>query len=158
METDKVSVIGNWLVHAKREDVYRIVSDWEHMPNNFPRVAKSVTILERNGMRLKVQSVAGSFASFLPGANVTIDVELLPGQGYRCRTTNTTFHTTGEEELLLVDDPEGTRVQYTYFVSVRNRVWRKLFAQLVKTFGLPFWKRSFIDQLPHLITTNQTVR
>lgn len=156
METDKVAVKGNWLIPAKREDVYRIISDWGKMPENFPGVAKSVKILETNGTHLKVQSVAASFAPFLPGAKVTIDVELLPGSGYRCQTFNTTFNTTGEEELLLVDDPEGTRVQYTYFVTVRNRKWRRLYAWLVKTFGLPFWKRAFIDRLPLLIANEQT--
>jgi hypothetical protein len=152
METEKVTVKGNWLIRAEREDVYRIVSDWEKMPEHFPKVAKSVKILEKNGTHLKVQSVAASFASFLPGAKVDIDVELLPGRGYRCHTFNTTFNTTGEEELLLVDDPEGTRILYTYFVTVRNRKWRRPYAWLVKTFGLPFWKRAYIDRLSLLIT------
>lgn len=151
METDKVAVKGSWLIRAKRDEVYRIVSNWEKMPEHFPRVAKSVSIVEKHGTHLKVQAVAGSFASFLPGAKVQIDVELLPGRGYRCTTFNTTFNTTGEEELLLVDDPDGTRIQYTYFVTVRNRTWTRLYAWLVKTFGLPFWKRAFIDQLTLLL-------
>jgi hypothetical protein len=155
METEKVAVKGNWLVHAPREDLYGIFSNWEKMPEHFPRVAKSVTIIERNGTHLKVQSIAASFARFLPGAKINIDVELLPGRGYRCHTFNTTFNTTGEEELLLVDDPEGTRIRYTYFVTVRNRQWRWLYAWLVKTFGLPFWKRAVIDQLPRLIANTQ---
>lgn len=156
MEADKVAVKGDWLIRAKREDVYAIFSNWEKMPEHFPRVARSVQILERNGTHLKVQSVAASFARFLPGAKIDIDVELLPGRGYRCRTFNTTFNTTGEEELLLVDDPEGTRIKYTYFVTVRNRKWRRLYAWLVKTFGLPFWKRAVIDRVPHLIANKQT--
>lgn len=151
MEKGKVAVKGNWLIRAKREDVYRIVSNWEKMPEHFPRVAKAVTVLERQGTHLRVQSIAASFAPFLPGAKVNIDVDLLPGRGYRCKTFNTTFNTTGEEELLLVDDPEGTRIQYTYFVTVRNRKWTQLYAWLVKTFGLPFWKRAFIDQLSLLL-------
>jgi len=156
MEADKVAVKGDWLIRAKREDVYDIFSNWERMPENFPRVARSVKILETNGTHLKVRSVAASFARFLPGARINIDVELLPGRGYRCRTFNTTFNTTGEEELLLVDDPEGTRIQYTYFVTVRNRKWRWLYAWLVKTFGLPFWKRAVIDRVPQLIANKQT--
>ena len=155
METDTVAVKGNWLIRAPREDLYAIFSNWEKMPEHFPQVAKKVDILEQNGTHLKVQAIAGSFASFLPGAKITIDVELLPGRGYRCQTHNTTFNTTGEEKLLLVDDPAGTRIQYTYFVTVRNRKWRSLYAWLVKTFGLPFWKRAVIDRLPQLIANPQ---
>lgn len=151
MQPEKIAVKGDWMIPAKREDVYSIVSDWEKMPEHFPRVAKSVKIIEKNGTRLKVQSVAASFARFFPDVKINIQVELLPGRGYRCQTHNTTFNTTGEEELLLVDDPEGTRVQYTYFVTVHNRIWRRPYAWLVKTFGLPFWKRAFIDRLPQLI-------
>ena len=151
METDKVAVTGNWLVKASREQLYEIFSHWEKMPEHFPQVAKKVQILEQHDTHLKVQAVAGSFASFLPGANITIEVELLPGRGYRCKTFNTTFNTTGEEELLLVDDPAGTRIQYTYFVTVKNRRWRGLYAWMVKAFGLPFWKRAVIDRLPKLV-------
>jgi hypothetical protein len=156
MEPEKVAVTGNWLVPASRAELYEIFSNWEKMPEHFPQVAKKVQILERNGEHLKVQAVAGSFASFLPGANITIDVELLPGLGYRCHTKNTTFNTTGEEELVLVDDPAGTRIQYTYFVTVRNRRWRGIYAWAVKTFGLPFWKRAVIDRLPGLVGKNKS--
>jgi hypothetical protein len=156
METEKVAVKGNWLVHAKREDLYSIFSNWEKMPEHFPKVAKSVKILEQNGTHLKVQAIAGSFASFLPGAKIDIDVELLPGRGYRCQTFNKTFNTTGDEELLLIDDPTGTRIQYTYFVTVHHRKWKWLYAWLVRTFGLPFWKRAVIDRVPYLITSRRT--
>ena len=45
----------------------------------------------------------------------------------------------------------GTRIKYTYFVTVRRRWLKPLFAWMVRAFGLPFWKRSFIDPLKTLV-------
>lgn len=152
MQTEKVEVTGNWLIKAKRSDIYNIISNWEKMPENFPKIAKSMKIIEKNDNYLKVEAIAASFGKLFPEVKINIDVELLPDRGYRCQTFNTSFKTTGEEELLLLDDPEGTIIQYTYFVTVHNPRWRGLFAWMVKTFGLPFWKRSFIDRLNILLS------
>jgi hypothetical protein len=146
-----VAVRGNWLVHADRMAVYAIVSDFERMPEHFPKIARAIKLVKREGDVLTLEAEAGSFSSLLPSARIELTATLLPGLGYRCTTRNITFNTTGEEELLLVDDPEGTRINYTYFVTVRNRWFRPVFAWLVKTFGLPFWKRSFIDPLESLV-------
>lgn len=152
MQQEKVAVTGNWLVKAKRKDVYNIISNWEKMPENFPSIAKSMKLIERRDNNLKVEAISASFGKFFPEVKINIDVELLPDRGYRCHTFNTSFNTTGEEELLLLDDPDGTIIKYTYFVTVRNKRWKGLFAWMVKTFGLPFWKRSFIDRLNILLS------
>ena len=152
IQTEKVEVVGNWLIKAKREEVYKIVSNCEKMPENFPKIAKSINVIEKNDTKLKVEAVAASFGRFFPKVKINIDVELLPNRGYRCQTFNTTFNTTGEEELLLLDDPEGTMVKYTYFLTIRNKRWKRLYVWLVKTFGLPFWKRAFIDRLNIMLT------
>lgn len=152
IQTEKVEVVGNWLIKAKREEVYKIVSNWEKIPENFPKIAKSMTVIEKNDTKLKVEAVAASFGRFFPKVKINIDVELLPNRGYRCQTFNTTFNTTGEEELLLLDDPEGTMVKYTYFLTIHNKRWKRLYVWLVKTFGLPFWKRAFIDRLNIMFT------
>lgn len=147
MTIEKVEVTGNWLIKAKRHDIYNIISNWEKMPENFPKIAKSMKVIEKKENHLKVEAIAASFGRFFPEVKINIDVELLPDRGYRCHTFNKSFNTTGEEELLLLDDPEGTIVRYTYFVTVKNQRWKKPFAWMVKTFGLPFWKKSFIDRL-----------
>jgi hypothetical protein len=146
-----VTVHGDWLVHTDRASVYAIVSDFERMPEHFPKIARSIRLLKRDGDILTLEAEAGSFASWLPSAKIELTVTLLPGQGYRCTTHNLTFNTTGDEELLLVDDPEGTRIKYTYFVTVRRRWFKPLFEWMVSTFGLPFWKRSFVDPLESLV-------
>ena len=150
-DSNVVAVHGDWPVHADRMALYAIVSDFERMPVHFPKIARSIRLVKREGDVLTLEAEAGSFGSLLPSVKIEITATLLPGQGYRCTTRNLTFHTTGDEELLLVDDPEGTRIKYTYFVTVRNRWFKPIFAWMVKAFGLPFWKRSFIDPLESLV-------
>lgn len=149
--SDVVTVRGDWLVRADRESVYAIVSDFERMPEHFPKLARSIKLVERDGDVLTLEAEAGSFASWLPSAKIELTATLIPGRGYRCTTRNLTFNTAGNEELLLVDDPEGTRINYTYFVTVRARWFKPLFAWMVTAFGLPFWKRSFVDPLESLV-------
>ena len=150
-DSNVVAVRGDWLVHADRESIYAIVSDFERMPERFPKVARSMRIVERSGDVLTLEAEAASFGSLFPTAKIEYVATLLPGRGYRCTTRNLTFHTSGDEELLLVDDPEGTRIHYTYFVTVRRRWMRPLYAGLVSALALPYWKRSFVDPLESLV-------
>jgi hypothetical protein len=146
-----IPVRGNWLIKAERELLYSIISDFESMPKNFPRVAHSMKLISREGNNMSLRAEAASFGRWFPTVKIDISVELLPGEGYRCKTHNVSFNTTGDEELLLVDDPEGTRIEYTYFVTVKNRRFGPLYAWLVSKLGLPFWKKSIIDRLQILV-------
>ncbi len=157
-KSNQVEVKGSWVLKAKREDVYAIVSDWERFPERFPKVARDIKIVKRDGNRLTIEALAASFGKIFPDVRVNIEAELLPGQGYRCATHNITFNTTGEEELLLLDDPEGTRVQYTYIVTVRYTKLKPLYAWLTKTFGIPYWKRAFFDRLEELLSLPQDAK
>lgn len=146
-----IPVRGSWLIRANREVVYGIISDFESMPKNFPRVAHSIKVVGREGERLNIEAEAASFTRWLPKAKIHISAELLPSRGYRCKTHNLSFNTTGQEQLLLEDTPNGTRIEYTYFVTVQNRHWGPLYAWLVRHLGLPFWKKSVIDRLEQLV-------
>ena len=109
-DPDVVAVHGNWLVRADRESVYAIVSDFEHMPEHFPKVARAMRLVARDGDVLTLEAESASFGSLFPSAKIEMTATLLPGRGYRCTTHNLSFNTTGDEELLPVDDPEGTRI------------------------------------------------
>lgn len=150
-DSNVVSVHADWLVRADRESVYAIISDFERMPEHFPKVARAIKLIERDGDVLRLEAESASFGSLFPSARIEMTATLLPGRGYRCTTHNLTFNTTGDEELLLVDDPEGTRIKYTYFVTVRRRWLKPLYAWMVSTLALPFWKRSFVDPLESLV-------
>lgn len=153
-DSDVVAVHGDWLVHADRALVYAIISDFERMPEHFPKVARAMKLVKRDGDVLTLEAEAASFGSLFPRVKIEMTATLLPGQGYRCTTHNLTFNTTGDEELLLDDDPEGTRIKYTYFVTVKRRWMRPLYAWLVSMLALPFWKRSVIDPLETLVRTD----
>ena len=116
---NKVAVIGNWLIKSDRKSVYAIISDWERFPEYFPEIARSVNIIHREGNTLTIDADAASFGKLFPTVKIRVVAELLPDNGYRCSTHNITFNTTGEEQLLLFDDPAGTRIEYTYFVTVK---------------------------------------
>ncbi len=150
-DSDVVAVHGDWLVPADRESIYAIVSDFERMPEHFPKIARAMRLIQRHGDVLTLEAEAASFGALFPTVTIEITATLLPGRGYRCTTHNLTFDTTGDEELLLVDDPQGTRIQYTYFVKVRRRWLKPLYAWLVAVFGLPYWKRAFVDPLESLV-------
>ena len=150
-DSEVVAVHGDWLVRADRESVYAIISDFERMPEHFPRVARAMRLVARDGDVLTLEAESASFGSLFPSAKIEMKATLLPDRGYRCTTHNITFDTTGDEELLLVDDPEGTRINYTYFVTVRHRWLRPLYGWMVSAFGVPYWKRSFVDPLESLV-------
>ncbi|MBN2583009.1 MAG: hypothetical protein JXL80_08070 [Planctomycetes bacterium] len=146
-QSDKVVIRETWLVPVARPSVYAIASDFTRMPENFPKLAHSVKIVSRNGNRLTIEAEAASFGRLFPRVKISIEAELLPERGYRCSTFNRTFNTRGEEELLLDDAPEGTQVQYAYVVTVKRQWLRPLFAWLVRTFGLPYWKKHYLTPL-----------
>jgi hypothetical protein len=54
----KVHLKGSWIIKASLDDVYGIITDFENMPKNFPKVAHSVNILERDGDSLHIKAKA----------------------------------------------------------------------------------------------------
>ncbi len=78
---------------------------------------------------------------------MSIEAELIPDRGYRCVTHSRTFNTTGQEELLLYDDPGGTRLEYAYTVTVKYRRLRPLYGWLVRRLALRFWERNYVTPL-----------
>lgn len=145
--SDGFRIRSRWFVPASRGTVFAVVSDFERLPEHFPKVARSVKVISRDGNRLVMEAEAASFGRFFPAVRVRIDAELLPGVGYRCSTFNRTFNTTGEEELLLSDVPGGTEIAYSYAVKVRYRWLRPLYRWMVRQLGLRFWKRAYLEPL-----------
>ena len=144
---DGFKIQSRWFVPAPRGSVYAVVSDFERLPQHFPKVARSTKIISRDGNHLVIDAEAASFGRFFPVVRITINAELLPGEGYRCSTFNRTFNTTGEEELRLSDAPGGTEIAYSYAVKLRHRWLRPVYGWLVRRLGLRFWKRAYLEPL-----------
>lgn len=118
---------GTWLIKAPRDQVYAMISDFEAMPLNFPKVARSVRIAARDGNRLTIHARAASFGSIFPDVNVVMATELLPLRGFISDNVNDTLGTAGHEEFMLRDAPGGTLIDYSYRITIR-RAWLRLLA------------------------------
>lgn len=145
--SDGFRIQSRWFVPAPRKSVYAVASDFERIPQHFPRIARSTKVISRDGNRVVIEAVAASFGRIFPVVRITINAELLPGEGYRCSTFNQTFNTTGEEEFLLSDVPGGTEIVYSYVVKLRHGWLRLLYSWLVRRFALRFWKRAYLEPL-----------
>ena len=149
-EGDQLAITARWQIDAPRESVYAIASDFKAMPTHFPKLAHSASILSHTGDHLTIKMEAASFGRIFPRVKISIDAELLPGQGYRASTFNQTFNTTGKEQLLFRDSGSGTEIEYTYVVTVKRNWLRPLHGWLVRTFGLPYWKKCYLQPLTRL--------
>jgi hypothetical protein len=149
-ETDQVAITARWQIDAPRESVYAIASDFRALPAHFPKLAHSASILSHTGNHVKIDVEAASFGPIFPRVKISINAELLPGHGYRASTFNRTLNTTGKEQLLLHDSDSGTEIEYTYIVTVKRKWLRPLYGWLVRTFGLPYWKKCYLQPLTKL--------
>lgn len=153
--SDELAIRANWVIPAPRLSVYAVASDFEKFPLFFPKLARSACVTSRRSDQLTIEVEAASFGRFFPNVRITIHAELLPGIGYRCSTFNHTFGTTGREEFVLTDAPQGTLISYTYIVRVRRRWLCPLYGWLVRRFALPYWKRHYLDPLTQLARNHE---
>lgn len=147
---DQLAITARWQIDAPRESVYAIASNFEAMPTHFPRIAHSASVVDHSGNCLQIEIESASFGRFFPTVKILLDVELLPGRGYRASTFVKVFKTSGKEQLLLHDSDGGTDIEYTYVVTVKRKWLRPLYGWLVRTFALRFWKRSYLEPLTKL--------
>lgn len=138
---------GSWIVKAPKEEIYKIVSDFENMPNYFPSVAESVRIVEKQGNKQRMNAKVKSFGRVF---DVTMQTELLPNVGFRSNNISS-FGTSGHEEFLMTDIKEGTRITYTYEVDIHRPVLRIIATPLIQWFAMWSWKRAFIDRLRKMV-------
>jgi carbon monoxide dehydrogenase subunit G len=144
-----IDLTGTWLIKAPRDKVYAIVSDFERMPERFPKVAESLRITWRDGNRLEIDAVAKSFGRRIP---VKMRTELRPPVGFTS-DNRSELGTKGHEEFLMEEVPEGTLINYRYQVELLNPVLRWLAKPLIGWYAMRLWKKAFIDQLKKIVET-----
>lgn len=146
----KIHLKADWIVKAPRESMYKIVTDFENMPTNFPKVAHSVKIMQRDGNNLVIYAEAKSLG--IPPIPVTMVATVIPGKGYISDNTNHKFKATGHEEFLMEDVKDGTKITYSYEYDIsQSNIMLRLFAKpLFGWVSMWFWKRVFIDRLVEL--------
>jgi uncharacterized protein YndB with AHSA1/START domain len=143
----KIILKKSWVIKAPRAEVYRIMSDFENMPQYFPKVAQSLQILKRNGNNLTIEAKAKTFGRII---SVQMETQLRPPMGY-VSDNKSAIGTSGHEEFLMEEIPEGTRINYTYDVEIKNPVFRFFGGFLIGWYAMRFWEHAVIDKLKEML-------
>ncbi len=144
----EITLNKQWFVKARVEDVARIMTDFEKLPEYFPKVAESVEINKRDGNHLEMEATVKSFGSSF---KVKMKTEILPGKGFISDNDSYQFGTSGHEELLLSPQGEGTLIDYTYQVSI-HKAWLRIVATpLIRWYSMKFWEKAVIDELKRIL-------
>ena len=140
----QITLHKQWVIKAPIEDVANIMTDFEKLPEYFPKVAESVEIKKREGDHLEMEATVKSFGRSF---KVKMKTQILPGIGFISDNDSYQFGTSGHEELLLSVHPEGTLVDYTYEVTIHKRWLQIIATPLIKWYSMKAWERAVIDQL-----------
>lgn len=144
---NKISLKGTWFIKAPRDKIYAIMSDFENMPKHFPKVAKSLKIIKREGNHLTIDGVAKTWGKTL---NVRMETELKPPFGYFSDNKGE-IGTAGHEEFMMEEALEGTKINYLYEIEIKNPLLRILAKPLIGWYAMWFWKRAVIDVLKKML-------
>ena len=120
------------------------MTDFEKWPEYFPRVADAVRVITREGNHLEMEATVKSFGKQFP---VQMKYQILPGKGFISDNESLKFGTSGHEELLLSERPEGTVIDYTYQVTIHKRWLRIIARPLIGWFSMKFWEKAVINEL-----------
>lgn len=133
-----------WLIKAPLIKVFNMMTDFEKFPEHFPKVTESIQVKKREGNYLEMDATVRSFGQKFP---VKMKTKILPGKGFISDNESPKFGTSGHEELLLSEHPEGTTIDYTYQVAIHKR-WLRIVAQpLIGWYSMKYWEKAVIDEL-----------
>lgn len=121
----EITLHSSWLIKAPLEAVFSLMTDFEKWPEYFPKVAQSIRVVRREGDNLEIQATVKSFGRVFP---VKMKTQILPGKGFISDNESLAFGTSGHEELLLSQHPEGVMIDYTYQVTIHKR-WLRIIAR-----------------------------
>lgn len=144
----EITLHNQWIVKAPVEEVFKIMTDFEKLPHYFPKVADSLQITKREGDYLEIDAAVRSFGKSFP---VKMKTHILPGRGFTSDNNSFKFGTSGHEELLLSQHPEGTLIDYTYQVSIHKPWLRIVAAPLIRWYAMKFWEKAVINELKKLL-------
>ncbi|MFA6198365.1 MAG: SRPBCC family protein [Patescibacteria group bacterium] len=141
---EKITLNAKWHIKAPLTEVFNIMTDFEKWPEYFPKVGESIQVTTREGNNLEMDATVKSFGRRFP---VKMKTQILPGRGFISDNDSPKFGTSGHEELLLSECPEGTMIDYTYQVTI-HKLWLRIVAQpLIGWFSMKYWEKAVIDEL-----------
>lgn len=145
---NEITLHKQWVVKAPLNDVFRIMTDFEHLPKYFPKVAEAVDIKKREGDHLEMEATVKSFGKKF---QVKMKTKILPGEGFISDNDSYQFGTSGHEELLLSEHALGTLIDYTYQVTIHKKWLRIVAMPLIKWYSMKFWEKAVILELKKLV-------
>jgi hypothetical protein len=143
----KILLKASWIIKAPREEIYRIMSDFESMPKYFPAVAQSIEIIKREGNNLTMEAKAKTFGRVI---SAHMETQLCPPLGY-ISNNRSAMGTSGHEEFLMEEISGGTKINYTYDVKLKNPIFRIFGGPLIGWYAMRFWKHAVIDKLKKML-------
>jgi len=139
-----ITLHAKWLIKTPQMEVFTIIIDFEKWPEYFPKVAESIKVMKREGNNLEMDATVKSFGQKFP---VKMKTRILPGKGFISDNESPKFGTSGHEELLLSESPEGTVIDYTYQVTI-HKLWLRIVAKpLIGWFSMKYWEKAVINEL-----------
>lgn len=139
-----ITLHKQWIVKAPVSEAFRILTDFEHLPEHFPKVAQAVDVTKREENYLEMEATVKSFGRSF---KVRMQTHILPGRGFTSDNDSYQFGTSGHEELLLSDCNEGTCIDYTYQVTI-HKVWIRMVAvPLLRWYAMSAWEKAVIVPL-----------
>ena len=139
-----ITLHAKWVIKAPITEVFNIMTDFEKWPEYFPKVAESIEVVKRGRNNLEMIATVKSFGKKFP---VKMKFQILPGKGYISDNESPVFGTSGHEELLLSEHPEGTMIDYIYQVTIHKRWLRIVARPLIGWFAMKYWQKAVIDEL-----------
>lgn len=144
----QITLRKQWTVRAPVEKVFALMTDFEKFPQIFPKVAETIEVKKREGNNLEMEAGVKSFGKTF---KVKMKTQILPGRGFISDNDSYEFGTSGHEELLLSEDPQGTLIEYTYQVQI-HKAWLRIVATpLIKWYSMKYWEKAVIDELKKLL-------
>ncbi len=140
----EITLHNQWIIKAPVKDVTEIMTDFERLPEYFPKVAEKVVVNKRDGNNLEMEATVKSFGKKF---QVRMKTQILPGKGFISDNDSYQFGTSGHEELLFSEHSEGTLIDYTYQVTIHKKWLRIVATPLIKWYSMKFWEKAVIDEL-----------
>ena len=144
----QIHLQSSWIIKAPIEEVFKIVTDFEKMPEYFPKVAKSIIITKRNSNNLEMDAKVKSFGTTFP---VKMKTQIIPEKGFISDNESFKFGTSGHEELLLEETSEGTKIDYIYEVDIHKKWLRIIAKPLIGWFAMKAWEKAVINKLREML-------
>jgi len=151
---NKITLHNQWVIEAPVGDVFRIMTDFEKYPENFPKVAESIRINKREGDCVEMDATVKSFGKIF---EVKMKTQILPGKGFVSDNDSYQFGTSGHEELLLSPHERGTLIDYTYQVTIHKKWLRIIAVPLIRWYSMKYWEKAVIDRLKEILVSGKSV-